>query len=277
MMTTMSQTNWISATKAAEMLGVSRQTVMNWAEKGVVRRRKQKSGKGVVYAFDHAQLEALKGDLLRVHETELSIAEYESQVKAAQEKCKQKAVDTHELLKMYEQFPELTEALNRFFMKVTKASCNVDARELDILDLMLCRKPAHVIAEQYGISTERIKQIFGRTIAKLTEELRTRTDDWENYQHMVCEIDRLNDVVEYYKRALAEKDAPVAEEDLLCKRCRDCGFSVRTMNVILGAELVTLGDVLNYGKEKLLKSRNFGQRSLAELEEFFEKNGLEFK
>lgn len=56
----------------------------------------------------------------------------------------------------------------------------------------------------------------------------------------------------------------------------DMDLSVRALNCLKSAELETLGDLVAIHKSDLLKFRNFGKKSLAELEELVKSKGLEF-
>ncbi len=63
---------------------------------------------------------------------------------------------------------------------------------------------------------------------------------------------------------------------LLKKRLVDIDLSVRALNCLKAANVHTLGDLVTYKKEDLLKFRNFGKKSLAEIEQLLENYGLEF-
>lgn len=56
----------------------------------------------------------------------------------------------------------------------------------------------------------------------------------------------------------------------------DLDLSVRALNCLKAADVETLGDLVSYNKNDLLKFRNFGKKSLAELEEMVKGKGLEF-
>lgn len=56
----------------------------------------------------------------------------------------------------------------------------------------------------------------------------------------------------------------------------DMDLSVRALNCLKSAELETLGDLVAIHKSDLLKFRNFGKKSLAELEDLVKSKGLEF-
>lgn len=56
----------------------------------------------------------------------------------------------------------------------------------------------------------------------------------------------------------------------------DLELSVRALNCLKSAELETLGDLVQMHRSDLLKFRNFGKKSLAELEDLIASKGLEF-
>ena len=63
---------------------------------------------------------------------------------------------------------------------------------------------------------------------------------------------------------------------LLKTKLVDMDLSVRALNCLQSAQLETLGDVVSIHKSDLLKFRNFGKKSLSELEDLVKSKGLEF-
>ncbi len=63
---------------------------------------------------------------------------------------------------------------------------------------------------------------------------------------------------------------------LLKKKLVDLDLSVRALNCLKSADVNTLGDLVSYQKEDLLKFRNFGKKSLAELENLLDNLNLDF-
>lgn len=63
---------------------------------------------------------------------------------------------------------------------------------------------------------------------------------------------------------------------LLKTKLVDLDLSVRALNCLKAAEVDTLGDLVTYNRSDLMKFRNFGKKSLAELEELVETKGLDF-
>lgn len=63
---------------------------------------------------------------------------------------------------------------------------------------------------------------------------------------------------------------------LLKTRLVDMDLSVRALNCLKAADVDTLGELVSYNKNDLLKFRNFGKKSLTELEELVDSKGLHF-
>ena len=63
---------------------------------------------------------------------------------------------------------------------------------------------------------------------------------------------------------------------LLKSKLVDMDLSVRALNCLKSAEVETLGELVVFNKNDLLKFRNFGKKSLSELDELLEKLNLSF-
>ena len=63
---------------------------------------------------------------------------------------------------------------------------------------------------------------------------------------------------------------------LLKKKLSDMNLSVRALNCLKAANVETLGDLVTYNKSELLKFRNFGKKSLNELDDLLKSLNLSF-
>lgn len=63
---------------------------------------------------------------------------------------------------------------------------------------------------------------------------------------------------------------------LLKTKLIDMDLSVRALNCLKAAEVDTLGDLVSFNKNDLMKFRNFGKKSLTELDELVHAKGLNF-
>ncbi len=84
------------------------------------------------------------------------------------------------------------------------------------------------------------------------------------------------------KISLEEDTVEEFDEDTLHMRqllkteLTEFGLSVRALNCLKTAEVFTLGELVSFKKSDMLKFRNFGKKSLSELEDLIEEKGLTF-
>jgi DNA-directed RNA polymerase subunit alpha len=71
-------------------------------------------------------------------------------------------------------------------------------------------------------------------------------------------------------------EATLHMRQLLKTKLVDMDLSVRALNCLKAADVETLGDLVSYTKADLLKFRNFGKKSLTELEELVRSKNLTF-
>ncbi|HEX9691549.1 MAG TPA: DNA-directed RNA polymerase subunit alpha [Gemmatimonadales bacterium] len=76
-----------------------------------------------------------------------------------------------------------------------------------------------------------------------------------------------------------EPDNSVATDEMrarLNKPIDDCGLSVRSVNSLKNSNISTLGDLVRYAQDDLLKVKNVGDKALTEIAEMLEREGLRF-
>ena len=77
-----------------------------------------------------------------------------------------------------------------------------------------------------------------------------------------------------------EEGDPAADfaryRDLLSKPIDDCGLSVRSINSLKNSSISTLGDLVQYSEEDMLKVKNVGEKALGEIKDMLEREDLGF-
>ena len=63
---------------------------------------------------------------------------------------------------------------------------------------------------------------------------------------------------------------------VLKQKLSDMNLSVRALNCLKAADVETLGDLVQFNKNDLLKFRNFGKKSLTELDDLLAGLNLQF-
>ncbi|MBI3982680.1 MAG: DNA-directed RNA polymerase subunit alpha [Gemmatimonadetes bacterium] len=64
--------------------------------------------------------------------------------------------------------------------------------------------------------------------------------------------------------------------DLLAKPIDECGLSVRSINSLKNSNINTLGDLVRYSEDDMLKVKNVGEKALAEIADLLRREGLNF-
>lgn len=96
-------------------------------------------------------------------------------------------------------------------------------------------------------------------------------------QHLVLFSDEKIDIQTEAKDQSNDFDETTLHiRQLLKTKLSDMDLSVRALNCLKSAEVVTLGDLVQIAKGDLLKFRNFGRKSLTELENLVKSKDLEF-
>ena len=80
----------------------------------------------------------------------------------------------------------------------------------------------------------------------------------------------------------AQSEDDIVDEHILHMRkllktaLEDLDLSVRAYNCLKAAKINTLGELVQYEEHELMKFRNFGKKSMVEIEELLESKDLEF-
>ena len=86
------------------------------------------------------------------------------------------------------------------------------------------------------------------------------------------EIQRLKATIEKKDKELEKRQDGVFVKNIVDLNC----FSVRTLNILYAAGIRTIADLTKLHKTDVLKLRNAGKGTLSEINDFFEKYGLEW-
>ena len=281
----------ISRDEAAMLLDVTPQTISNWVEKGILK----------YHQVDH-QLKIDKATIEKYFDTLSDLAFIEKRIFAAKrdlqlaEKELEKNLDDtrsaiHLLGKGVPAY-----LINEIFSAIIEASGNdvLKERERTILTMLLEGKDVVDVAEDYGLTRSRIMQIASHAVRKLAtvktfSELRKECKQlvFENknfpivvqsFQNRIKELERLNDIeavpVSEYDYLLGDKGGTFTA--LINTKIIDFDITVRSLNCLKAADIETLGDLIRYNKTDLLKFRNFGKKSMTELDDLLDSMNLHF-
>ncbi len=93
---------------------------------------------------------------------------------------------------------------------------------------------------------------------------------------MLFSDERITLETEAVKASIQYDEETLHTRQLLKSKLAEMDLSVRALNCLKAAEVETLGELVSYSKSDLMKFRNFGKKSLTELEELVHSKGLNF-
>ena len=96
------------------------------------------------------------------------------------------------------------------------------------------------------------------------------------YHFMLFSDERITLETEAVKASIQYDEETLHTRQLLKSKLVDMDLSVRAINCLKAAEVETLGELVSFSKSDLIKFRNFGKKSLTELEELVHAKGLNF-
>lgn len=278
----------ITRNKAAEILGLSRQTISNYIEQGLI-------GSCV---GEHGILYVNSEDVEKYAQKYKMIAANEKMIDD-----KLKEIEAHKRAINV----ELTELRNRATANGKLASNAVGMlfgvinamshlgvtpklsyRESQMLKDIINGMTYDELSFKYDLTAGRIRQIVEKTCNKLTYNENVTIAEIATNQDLRIVIDGLKKKLKavqtsYDEYRRAKGDVPVSGEVLppliLGKDVNDCDFPVRILNMFRGYNVYTVGDLLRkfHGKSDIAKIRNLGKKSVWIILDFIEENNLSFK
>lgn len=187
--------------------------------------------------------------------------------------------------------------------------CNMESNVKISLDITIDKGRGYVPSEENKNSSAPIGTIFVDSIFTPIRNVKYSIENYRveqktDYEKLVMEIvtdgsihpkEALREAAEILihhfmlfsdeKITLETKEKTVTEEldentlhmrQLLNTKLVDMDLSVRALNCLKAADVETLGELVSFNKGDLLKFRNFGKKSLTELEELVRNKNLTF-
>ena len=278
----------ITRNKAAEILGVSRQTISNYIKEGILGSYVDEHGFTYVNSEDIEKY-AKKYKMLAANEKMI-----DDKLKEVEARKRAINVELTELRNRATANGKLAaNAVGMLFGVINAMSHlgvlpNLTYRESNLLKDIINGMTYDELSIKYGVSATRIRQIVEKTCNKLTYNEDIVIAELSTNKALLCEVDHLNKVVkslqiryDEYRRAKGDKPVSgvVLPPMILSRDINDCGFSVRILNSLRWCEVYTVGDLLCkfHGKSDLYKIRNLGKKTISIILDFIEENNLSFK
>ena len=274
----------ITMTESSRRLGVTAQTIKNWIAKGAVNAKKV----GNSIYLDEDTIYALQDTVEEIEEQKKKLERLKELQREETEDCLSRIRDEEERRRYYKLCVEKMVRTDFFSVVLDMMEvCGIlTVRESYMLKDRLYGVPLVEIGEKYGVTRERVRQITEKAIAR-SRDLTLFKERIEHVKQLESECSSLKNVIKAYieKIKAYETQPELRHEDLmeLKQKCEllsskivDCRLSVRVLNRIRYSDIETVADLVRTDRSKLIKFRNFGKKSLCELDDFVDYNGLEW-
>lgn len=281
----------LSRDEAAMLLDVTPQTISNWVEKGILKYHQVNH----LLKIDKATIEKYFDTLSDLAFIEKRVFAAKRDLQLAEKELEKNLDDTRSAIHLLGRGVPAN-LLNEIFSAIIEACGNdvLKERERNILTMLLEGKDVVDVAEDYGLTRSRIMQITSHAVRKLAT-VKSYSDLRKEYKQLFFENKNFPIVVQSFKNRIKElerlndiEDAPVSEYDyllgdkggtftaLMNTKVIDLNLTVRSLNCLKAADIETLGDLIKYNKNDLLKFRNFGKKSMTELDDLLDSMNLHF-
>lgn len=271
------------------MLGVHPQTISNYAESGIIHLKKRK---GHCF-FPLPEVEAL-AECPDIKDAEQIKKETEQMISEIKEKYTLTKQEYAERRSMF--YCEFNGTRQWFrYREIVSAMVHVCCdtmtdRERDIIEDVLNCKPIEDIADYYLLSCTRVRMIIQKCIRKMKLYPVRVAKEIDKAKMKTAQFRDENDKLKMQLQAmLANKNADVdniQNMDTL-DRFRMCApfniplsevyLSVRAFNCLKAADINTLGELVSFKRTELMKFRNFGRKSLCEIDMMLDRYKLDYE
>lgn len=279
----------ISRREAAAMLGMSEQSVTNWVNGGILRGHLV----GRALMVDRDSISTHFDSLKDLADMEKNIASMKARAHEEEHALRERLKDLSScssVLGMADASPSVLKPLVRAILEIAGEDV-LNMREHDILAMVTEGWALDVISEKYSLTKARILQICHKAVRKIacmkswTEQRRelrglkkeneTLTAGMRALQVRIADLERqLSD--RSMKENGDENQNPGSMTLLLNTRLCEFNLTIRCMNILRAEGIDTLEDLVRCRRTDLLKFRNLGKKTLAELDDLLESLNLSF-
>lgn len=263
------QLTFISASEAAEIVGVSAQTIRNLCKAKTIRYQL----KSQLFYPCKEDVERYADTITEIHETERSIEEYSQFTKKLNEQARKAAEDMRGQLEEMKMYPErIKNVTNLLISLLPHFSHCLTEQEMNVVLLVMRGDKLSDVAENVKLSRDRTRQIWEKAIHTMS----CFPDELQMKDKQIADMMQIIHNLEKQLTAHGIEIEPYNQAKLLETPIDNCNFSPRTMNALWVAEIKTIGDLINFPPSELLKFRNFGKKGLQEIKEWLAEHKLAF-
>lgn len=276
--------------EAADVLGVSPQSISNYAAKGLLTEVRC----GSYIKFSREEVDTLNSlpAFRTVEEISAKVEELEAKERELLEettaRLNQRAQEFKNLF--CDGYPERWVRYRTLMFQLAEMAAGeaLNQREAQVLWAVLELDTLQEVADRFQLTRERIRQIYEKALRHI---LKFHDIATQRYDAAIETIEDLKKENGGLKAAIYALEHPelgkpatecVSEAEKFSStypfniKLNDIGLSVRSLNCMRACEIETVGELVALKMTELSKCRNFGRKSLNELYELLRKMNLDF-
>lgn len=270
------ENKYIKISEAAQIVGVTRQTLRNWCARGLVAHRNMRGPGGSV---DLESLQKHADELLVISKIEANIEAYKTKLKKREELLGTNLKEITVELQERQLLPKYMQALAAqitAYLRMIRGHIIKD-KEAVVLILILKGKSYADIARMTQTTRECVRLVAQRAIRQLYRlpvyaELLYETNVLRNEnERLKRSLKSVLEKIERYE-AIDEKQA-----EKLGMLVAEMPLSVRTQNCLAQMGIKTVDDLCQLSPYELINQRNFGRKCLMEVDDALKSIGMKLK
>lgn len=276
----MANYKYIGRKEVAEILGVTPQTISNYVEKGFFDTKRIGC---MVYINKETMFDKLP-EIKEVVSLENAIEDYKQELEKVYCEYKESVKRGRESVLGNKPLYYMN-AMHRLMDTFKTLKINYREDAVDLMHDYFYPVRADRLEDMF-VSESRIMQLITRTLIKADERLNDLLQTEQEYhklqertrkQHIKLEEMRkeiyvlekeLSDKED--KEKLSNKPLNMEVYELLSTRLSEFNFTVRAINALFSGGVFTIGDLIRCTHKKLMDCRNFGKKTLREVNELLE-------
>lgn len=264
----MQNSDYLTRQEAAEIIGVTAQTITNWYNDGKLPGN-----------LTNKRLYLAKDAVMKLKSTLKDYNIDSNWIKSLKEEQDKVIEEYKSTIQDYKRVIGLLKPANNTGIKVQflttilylgEEDYQLRNREIEIINDLVNGRTFEEISNWNGVSHERIRQIVEKGLRRLRQY--TSYDKlYKENQRMKKELDNLKTIMRFSNLPGKGVKKKLEAAEVLNKKITEFGVSTRCINCFENANIVTLGDLVKFGKSKLLDLKNFGKVTSQEVDDLINK------
>ena len=273
----MSTLTFISVSEAANIAGVSVETIRQLCKADTIRYQKR----GQLYYPCKEDINRYADSISKVHSIRRDIERYATQLEKDKEAIRLAQEETSAQLKELKMLPLRMERIQEIMYPLLRQYEEnrvekISERELELLFMMFRGETFTEAGKKLQLTRERVRQIWMKILRKLVNarnEIELRDAEIERLKNTIQKLEERLDNRRFDSAPQGIKD----NIDLLLEPISEQNFSNYTKRGLQFAKIDTVLDLVKCKRSSIRQIRHIGAKSVAEIDQWLAEHNLSFE